>query len=1409
MRTKLLTLFLTLMSVLGVKAGNSIYIDDATALAGDIVTLSVQMTNTEADKYCGFQFDVVLPEGMSFVNDGFYEAALSTQRTTANRTNFFDSALQSDGSLRILCNTSASNSGAGHLYCFSGTSGEVCTIKVKIDKNIEIGEHSIVLKNVLMSDYRATSLSVANSTSKIEVTDNLPGIIALHTDNVQGKPGEKITLSVQMDNEKPNTLCGFQFDVVLPEGVSFVRNDGFYETALSTQRTTAQKTNFFDCAAQSDGSLRVLCNTTAKDNNTGRLYCFSGTSGEVCTVEIELGDNVSIGKHNIVLKNISLSDYSSVSHAVSDYTLELDVHPIEVTSVSLNTTTLNLVEGDTENLTATVMPANATEKDVTWTTSNGNVATVDAQGKVTAVAEGTAIITVTSVNGKTAQCNVVVAKKPNPVTSITLSKTTLNITEGDSETLTVTYAPEDADDRSVTWTSSDTKIATVDANGKVTAVAEGTAIITATSVNGKTAQCVVVAAKKPNPVTSITLNKTTLNITEGDIETLTVTYAPDDADDRSVTWTSSNGNVATVDANGKVTAIGVGTAIITATSVNGKTAQCSVAVAKRPNPVTAINLNKTTLNITEGNSETLTVTYAPEDADDRSVTWITSNGNVATVDANGKVTAIGVGTAIITATSVNGKTAQCSVVVAKRPNPVTAITLNKSQLSLVEGDSETLTVTYTPEDADDRSVTWTSSDTKIATVDANGKVTAVAEGAAIITATSLNGRTAQCVVVVGRKPNPVTSITLNKTTLNITEGDIETLTVTYAPEDADGRSVSWTSSDTKIATVDANGKVTAIGVGTAIITATSANGKTAQCSVAVAKRPNPVTAITLNKTTLNITEGDSETLTVTYAPEDADDRSVTWTSSDTKIATVDASGKVTAVAEGTAIITATSLNGKTAQCSVVVAKKPNPVTAIALNKSQLSLIEGENETLSVTYTPADGDDRSVTWTSSNGNVATVDANGKVTAVAEGTAIITATSVNGKTAQCSVVVAKRPNPVTAIALNKSQLSLVEGGSETLTVTYAPEDADGRSVTWTSSNGNVATVDAQGKVTAVAEGTAIITTTSVNGKTAQCVVVVARKPIPVTSISLNKTTLNITEGDSETLIVTYAPEDADDRSVTWTSSDAKIVTVDANGKVTAVAEGAAIITATSVNGKTAQCVVIVARKPNPVTSITLSKTTLNITEGDSETLTVTYAPEDADDRSVTWTSSDIKIATVDANGKITAVAEGAAIITATSVNGKTAQCIVVVAKKPNPVTSITLNKTTLNITEGNSETLTVTYAPEDADDRTVTWTSSNEDIACVDDEGNVTGIKTGSAVITATTSNGVSVKCTVTVEKDVLLGDVNNDGSVTMADANMVVNYYLAADKPEDFDVETADVNGDGDITMADANMIVNMYLGGEK
>jgi len=259
---------------------------------------------------------------------------------------------------------------------------------------------------------------------------------------------------------------------------------------------------------------------------------------------------------------------------------------IAVTSINLNKTTLALTVGSSETLTATVLPDNATDKTVTWTSSNTAVATVDANGKVTAVAEGTATITAKA-GDKTATCAVTVSGSVVAVTSINLNKTTLTLTVGGSETLTATVLPDNATDKTVTWTSSNTAVATVDANGKVTAVAVGTATITA-KAGDKTATCAVTVSGSVVNVTDITLDRTALTLTPGSSATLTATVTPSNATNKTVTWTSSNTAAATVDANGKVTAVTVGTATITATA-GDKTATC--AVTSRTLPAGGVLIN--------------------------------------------------------------------------------------------------------------------------------------------------------------------------------------------------------------------------------------------------------------------------------------------------------------------------------------------------------------------------------------------------------------------------------------------------------------------------------------------------------------------------------------------------------------------------------------------------------------------------------------------------------------------------------------------------------------------------------------------------------------------------------------------------------------------------------------------------
>ena len=253
---------------------------------------------------------------------------------------------------------------------------------------------------------------------------------------------------------------------------------------------------------------------------------------------------------------------------------------IQVSEISLNNTEATIERQSTLRLTATVLPENCRNNTVIWTSDNESVAIVDGDGLVTAVGIGEANITATAVDGSgvTATCKVTVT--PKLVTSVILDESELTIEKNFTEQLTATVAPDDADNLGLTWTSDNEEVAIVDENGLVTAVSAGEANITATAVDGSgvTATCKVTVT--PKLVTSVILDESELTIEKNFTEQLTATVAPDDADNLSLTWTSDNEEVATVDENGLVTAVGEGTATITATANDGSgvSASCVVTV---------------------------------------------------------------------------------------------------------------------------------------------------------------------------------------------------------------------------------------------------------------------------------------------------------------------------------------------------------------------------------------------------------------------------------------------------------------------------------------------------------------------------------------------------------------------------------------------------------------------------------------------------------------------------------------------------------------------------------------------------------------------------------------------------------------------------------------------------------------
>lgn len=677
--------------------------------------------------------------------------------------------------------------------------------------------------------------------------------------------------------------------------------------------------------------------------------------------------------------------------------------------------------------------------------------------------------------------------------------------------------------------------------------------------------------------------------------------------------------------------------------------------------------------------------------------------------------------------------------------PVASVSVSPSSKSLYVGNSSQLTATT--KDAagnvlNGRTITWSSSAPAVATVSASGMVRAMSVGSATITATSegQNGSSAVSVAVV-----PVASVTVTPATSLSRIGTGAQLTATTKDSAGNvltGRVVTWTSDAPGIATVSANGYVTAVAAGSATITASS-EGKSSTATITVTLVPvatvtiAPATAVLRVGTTvqLNATTKDSAGNILTG-------RAVTWSTNAPAVATVSASGVVSAVAVGSATISAAS-EGKSATSSITVTLVP--VASISVAPASASVFIGGTTQLTATTKDSAGNiltGRVVTWGSSAPSIATVSGSGVVSGLAVGAVTISAIS-EGKNGSASIAVAVVP--VASVTVSPATVSLVIGATTQLTAATtdsAGNSLAGRVVTWTSSAPSIATVSASGLVTAVAAGSATITATSEGMSGASAVTV---DVVPVASVSVAPATSNLTVG--ATVQLTATTNDAagnvlTGRPVTWSSGTPGVATVSSSGLVTAVAAGSATITATS-EGKSGTAAVTVTVVP--VATVSVAPPTKLLRVGTSGPLTAT--PKDASGnvltgRLVTWSSNATSVATVSASGGVTAVGVGTATITATS-EGQSGTATITVTLVP--VSSVVVSPASGGVNIG--ATLQLSAVTKDSagnvlSGRVVTWSSGATTLATVSSNGLVTGLTAGSVTITAT-SEGKSGTAALTV------------------------------------------------------------------
>ena len=539
------------------------------------------------------------------------------------------------------------------------------------------------------------------------------------------------------------------------------------------------------------------------------------------------------------------------------------------------------------------------------------------------------------------------------------------------------------------------------------------------------------------------------------------------------------------------------------------------------------------------------------------------------------------------------------------------------------------------------------------------------------------------------------AISQTKATINI--GDTLELSTTGTD-----KTPSWTSYNDNIVKVSTYGEITGLKKGKTTVRARVGSAcKT--CAVTVVD-----SSIKLNKRSAVIYHGGTSKNTVQLkATVKGAYKDIAWKSSDTDIAVVDDTGKVTSVSEGSAVITAAS-NSKSVSCVITVKE-----SSLSLNMDNIQL-STRGIGSSIKITPAiTGSAKNTRWTTSDKTIATVSG-GKITGKKTGTATITA-EANGVSAVCEVRVVEG-----LISINEEKVILYVGGTKQETKKLKTNAAKTEVVTWKSSNTDAVTVDGNGIVTPISVGTAVISA-ECNGKTDTCEVTVKQ-----TSINIKEDSVFLKTKGTDKKYTLNNEIVGRSRKVKWTTSDKKVATV-SNGRLTAKKAGMVTVTAAA-NGVSDSVVVYVVDY-DPSITLNYARYTLFTVKGNTVNL---KASVDGSNKTVEWQSSDPSVATVTNKGKVSAVNEGTAVITAKA-NGVTAECLITVKES-----RVIFNRDNISLDKG--EVLTIGYDVVGTK-QSVKWSTADSRVVSVKN-GILTAKEYGEADIKAT-ANGVTSICHVNV------------------------------------------------------------------
>lgn len=915
-----------------------------------------------------------------------------------------------------------------------------------------------------------------------------------------------------------------------------------------------------------------------------------------------------------------------------------------VTDIITDVEEIDMIAGDQYTVQTTIVPSDATDSTLLWNTDSEKIAKVQG-GTITAVAPGDANITVA--NGTVFK--IIKVHVRNRLNSVAFTQNEYEIKEGDTVSLknALIFDPADHVNTNVSWTSTNSNVVSVDADGNITGLKAGevawiTCVPEDLGIVGAVT-CTVKVISQDVPAKNITLKPDNASMHVGDTLQIESIFDPVTATYQNLSWSSTDESIATVDSNGLVTAVAEGSVSIGAvykdpiTGTVWNPIYCKITV--EPAVVKAVDFKLTPAHreLYVGDNYTVEPVFDPADATNQKVYFYSSDDTVATIDENGVVNGISEGSAVIIGRSDDGELVRtCTVTVVTPPVPVQDFTVEPKEQQVRVGETFYITPVFTPADASNQKVKYSSSNEKIATVDENGLVTGVEIGDTTIICQSVEGNIiATCSVKVLKAYVNVISFNVTPTDQQVETGSTFQITSVFTPADATNQKVTYQSSDPDVATVDEKGVVTAVKKGTATIICQSDEGKiVVYCNVTVIEG----VSLTLKPSSREIALGKSFTITKVIVPAEADPAS-TWQSSDPSIAKVNENGKVTGLKKGKCTISCTLTRyNVTATCEVTVATLR---TTVKLGKTGIRMGVGTTYRMKVNVWSNNTKTPAVRWKTSRKKIASVNQKGKIKAKKVGMTTITAVSRDRLKvkASCKVRVIQRAS---SIQIVPNYAVCYVGGTRKLHVSMKPKNTTLHNVTWRSADTSIATVENDGMVRGIAEGETKITAVTKDGgkKKAVCVIKVTEK-VPATGIVVAQTDLTLKPGDSTKLSYSVLPNNTSD-NISFASDNRRVAKVSGNGTVTATGTGNCTITILADGGVTSTVAVNV---------VSLNRSTLNMRQYDTETLTVEGTTETA-----TWYSSNQRVATV-VNGKVVGRSVGTTYIYAT-VNGCKMACRVTI-------------------------------------------------------------------------------------------------------------------------------------------------------